>query len=110
MSSSDPILSLIFMALRRFLLFVFLSVLIAFLVWYWLLTSQFGVVVDGLMTWLRSACSPVSSKVPAVFLWGALTIGTLSTSVIYLLIGRWWKKRATVQQYRGAQIDERYLK
>lgn len=105
MSSSDPIISLFIIVLRRVLIFAVLSVLLGLLIWYWLLTSKFDVDASGLLIWVRVAWHPIGSKVPAVFLYGALTIGTLTTTVIYLLIGRWWKKRANVTQHRGARLD-----
>lgn len=104
--NTDPIVSLFFIIVQRFIIFTVLSVLIALFVWCWLLMSQFDVSVMELITWLSAAWTPEGSKVPAIFVYGALIIGTLATSIFYLLIGCWWKKRARVPQIRGGRLED----
>jgi hypothetical protein len=103
----DPIIALFVVVLRRVMIFLILALLLSLSVWCWVLTSPLDVPVRELLGWLRHAWSPVGDKVPAVLLCGSLVIGTLSMSVIYLLVGKWWKKRASVQhQHRGARLDD----
>jgi|GEM_PF-3806929 ABC-type phosphate transport system permease subunit len=103
--TTDPIISQFVMALRRILIFIVLSILIALFVWSWLLKSKFGVHNKELLDWMSVAWPPEENKIAAVFLYGSLTIGILMTTIIYLWIGRWWNKRANVTQHRGARID-----
>lgn len=103
--SRDPILDTISIAFYRCLLFILLSVVFAAILWCWLLMNQFDVSVRDLIDWVRAAWTPNGKKVPLVFACGSLTIGILTTSVVYLLIGRWWKKRGDVHR-RGARFEE----
>lgn len=102
--TSDPIIGLFSIVFRRAMLFILLSASLACGLWCWLLISRFNVPVHDLIDWVRAGWTPTDSKVPAVFLSGALTIGVLTTSVIFLLIGKWWKKRGDVHR-RGARLD-----
>lgn len=104
--TTDPIVDLFVVFIRRLLYFIIMSVLIASLVWFLVLTKKLGVPDKELATWLSEGWSPVKSIVPEVFFIGALIIGTLSTCVIYLIVGRWWKKRATVRHHRGGRIED----
>lgn len=106
--SQDPIIETFNIAFRRCLLFVLLSLLLAAILWCWLLKSQFDVPARDLIDWARATWSPTGKKVLFVFACGSLTIGTLTTTVVYLLIGRWWKKRGDVHR-RGARFDEREM-
>jgi len=104
--NSDPIVSLFVIVFRRVMSFIILSVLLSLILWCWLLKSHFGIPSNKLIVWLQAAWSPSESKLPELFFYGSLAIGTLCTSVIYLLIGSWWKKRATVPGPRGGHIED----
>lgn len=100
----DPIMDVFSMWFHRCTLFLLLSLLTAFGLWCWLLMAHFDVAVRDLIGWARAAWTPAGSKIPAVFAYGALAIGTLTTSVVYLVIGQWWKRRGDVHR-RGARFD-----
>lgn len=105
----DPILEHFALWLHRFMLFIVLSLLLSIALWLWVLLFQFNLDRDVLTSWLRSALYPNrSSKLPAVVLFGSLTIGFLSTTVIYLVVGKWWKNRGDVHQ-RGSRFDKRSM-
>lgn len=102
----DPIVEHLSMWLQRLVWFLVLSLLQATALWLWVLLSKFDVDRDGLMLWLKLAWTPVNNNpLPQVMVAGALIIGHLNTSVVYLLIGKWWKKRGDVHQ-RGARFDD----
>lgn len=103
---SDPIIDHFSIWFRRTLLFVVLALLQAIVLSLWVLLVEFRVTSNNLQFWLHAAwTSTDENKLPAVIMYGALTIGILSTSVIYLLIGKWWKKRGDVHR-RGARFGE----
>jgi hypothetical protein len=106
MNPHDPITNYIGIVVHRLVLFVILSFILATALWLWVLLGEFHVTASDLLHWLREAWTPVDNKLAAVILYGALTVGVLSTSVLYLLIGKWWNKRADVRQYRGARFEE----
>jgi len=105
--STDPILDLFGLVFRRAMLFIALSLLQAAALWLWLLTAEFGVARGDLTFWLRVAWTPPEGNMlAAVITYGCLVIGLLNTSVVYLLIGKWWKRRGDVHHRRGARLED----
>jgi hypothetical protein len=105
--STDPILDLFGLVYRRTILFIALSLLQAAALWLWLLIAEFGVTRGDLLFWLRVAWTPpTDNKLAAVITYGCLTIGLLSTSVIYLVISKWWQRRGDVYHRRGARLED----
>jgi len=106
--TTDPILDQFSIWFRRAMLFLVLSLIIAMAIWLWVLLAELNLTSGDLPFWLKNAWTPSisGSKLPAIILCGALTIGVLSASVLYLIIGKWWKKRGDVH-HRGARFDER---
>lgn len=103
---SDPIIDHFAIWFRRTFLFLVLSLLQAIALSLWVILVEFGVTSNDLQFWLRAAwASKAGNKLPAIILYGSLTIGILTTTVVYLLIGRWWKKRGDVHR-RGARFGE----
>lgn len=103
---SDPIIDHFAIWFRRTLLFIVLSLLQAIALSLWVLVIELHVTSNDLQLWLRAAWSPtIGNKLPAVILYGSMSIGILTTSVVYLLIGKWWKKRGDVHR-RGARFNE----
>lgn len=103
---SDPIIDHFAIWFRRTLLFILLALLQAAALSLWVLLIELRVTSNDLQFWLRAAwASTADNKLPAVILYGSLSIGILTTSVLYLLIARWWKKRGDVHR-RGARFGE----
>jgi hypothetical protein len=102
---NDPIIDLLALFLKRLVLFLILTALIGLALWLWILMAEFDVAFHDLGVWWHEGWTPVSHKLPVVMLRGALTIGFLTTGVVYLLIGKWWKKRGDVY-HRGAKLEQ----
>lgn len=100
----DPILSTFSIVFRRLMLFILVSLLLALIVWCWLLMVHLDVPTRDLIEWVRATWTPGDRKLPAVFAGGSLAIGILTASIIYLLVARWWKKRGDVHR-RGARFE-----
>ena len=103
----DPIFNLIGIYYRRSMLFIILSLLFATCLWLWVLLQELNVGTNDLLVWLRAARTQIGAdKLPIVILYGSLTIGVLATSVLFLIVGTLWKKRATVAHHRGARLND----
>ncbi|MET3138206.1 hypothetical protein AAKU61_002572 [Undibacterium sp. GrIS 1.2] len=103
---SDPIIDHFAIWFRRTLLFIVVALLQAIALSLWVLLVEIHVTNNDLQFWLRAAWSPtIDNKLPAVILYGSLAIGILTTTVFYLLVSKWWKKRGDVHR-RGARFGE----
>ncbi len=104
----DPIFDAMYVNGRRFLWFVVLAAGQATALW-----LRFWMHFKHLTLW--ESCSFITSAWPLslddfpsfvamAFVW----VGIANTSIIYLLLGRWWKKRAEVLHRRGTIfVDQR---
>ena len=101
--SHDPILDSIDVIAHRALVFVLLSVFQAILLFWWFLTCVNGIEYTDLIPWLDEDGVPGRSLI--TIFWYFLIVGVFNTSVVYLTIGVWWKRRADVHHYRGAHLE-----
>ena len=103
---NDPILDRFGIWLHRFVLFILLALLQATALWLWALLAKFHVEWRDLLFWLKAGWAHQEGhELAAIMLDGTLTIGILSTGILYLLIGKWWKKHGSVHHLRGARLD-----
>jgi len=103
---TDPIVNRIRIVVDRGVLFIILSLIDALVLLLLVLLFKFGVDFRDVPTWLAQAWTPPAGhKLAAVIVYGCLIISVQFTTILYLMIGMWWKKRGHVNHYRGAQID-----
>ena len=125
----DPIVSALSIRLGRIVRYVFLSFFVALLLWVALLLSIWGPPsVDHHVTGLRdivtyyrdlaiwlgkatwSALPTAGDRGMAILLWGCVALGCSLTLNLFLVIGRWWRRRSEVVFRRGARmLDTRPL-
>lgn len=103
--TTDPILNLFSIILRRLILFILLSLSFAVALWCWLLLVQFNLSASDLLIWFHAAWPPADNKVASVFLWSTLAMGVLTSSLIYFMVGLWWNKRGDIH-HRGARWSQ----
>lgn len=102
---NDAILNTIGVGIGRFALFWFLSLSLALALYCALLLGHFGVAPRDLVMWLKAGWPTATNKTAAAMLWLCAAQGVTTTSVVYLTIALWWKKRGGVQHRRGARRD-----
>lgn len=104
----DPLLNHIGIVLRRSAIFVALVALQLFGLWVWFWAHFQRAGVEQAFRLFVEAWPLDSGKIAAVLAIGLLWIGCANTAIIYLLLGRWWKKRADVLHRRGSRfVDQR---
>ncbi|MFA7270366.1 MAG: hypothetical protein WC073_13570 [Sterolibacterium sp.] len=104
----DPLLHHISLIARRILLFFMLSAAQAIVLWLWLYLNFNDWTFIETVRHMANVW-PLSLDVFAsVMGMAAVWIGVADTAVLYLLLGRWWKRRADVLHQRGSRfIDAR---
>ena len=104
----DPLLSHMGVLLRRSTIFVALVAvqMFALWVWFWMHFQHAGFQEAARL--LVEAWPLDSGKIAAALALALLWTGCANTAIIYLVLGRWWKKRADILHRRGSRfVDER---
>jgi len=104
----DPILNAIQIFIWRCIWFFGISLFISVSLWGIVLMSIFNVAFWDLSKHFILKIDPGLNNVPPVLLWGAITIGSLLTSLVFSQTHIWWNRRGDVHR-RGASIDGRGL-
>lgn len=125
----DPIVSALSIRLHRLIAYFGISFLVTLLIWAALLLSIWGPPIIGhhgvgwrvvvafyrdLAIWLGkatwSALPAASDRGMAILWWGCVVLGCSLTLNLFLVIGRWWRRRSEVVFRRGARmLDTRPL-
>ena len=104
----DPLLHHFSMLLRRTLIFIVLSLAQSLALWLWLWPHFYDVSVLDAARFLGAAWPVTLDSFYSVQAAGMLWVGCADTAILYLLLGRWWWRRADVMHRRGSRfIDER---
>lgn len=106
--SRDPLLRHLGIIINRSILFVVISLAQAIALWLWFWTRFENWTIWQVLRYAANAW-PLSAEVfPSVMALGVLWIGLADTAIVYLLLGRWWRRRADVLHRRGSRfIDQR---
>jgi hypothetical protein len=123
MNPRDPIVNTLGIWASRVLNYFLISLGVSLLLWLMLLLALSGQPIIGpnaldwrviainlwetvtglaLTTW--SALPPASNPTTAILLRGCALLGCSLTLNLFLLIGRWWRRRSEVVFRRGARI------
>jgi hypothetical protein len=108
MSNRDPLLDQINLVAYRLLLFVVLGLAQVATLWLWFWTHFKDWTFLEAARYVVNAWPLSLDMFPSVMAMAAVWIGFANTAVLYLLLGRWWKKRSDVLHRRGSRLsDER---
>jgi len=104
----DPLLHHLGLITRRALLFFILSAAQAITLWLWLWLHFNDWTFVETVRYMSTVWPLSLNAFASVMGMAAVWIGCADTAVLYLLLGRWWKRRADVLHHRGSRfIDAR---
>lgn len=104
----DPLLQHIGIVLQRSILFLILSLAQAVVcwLWFWAHFKQWSLVEAT--RHLANAWPLSLDAFSSVQAMGMVWIGVANSAILYLALGRWWKRRADVLHRRGSRVvDQR---
>ena len=108
MNRLDPILNELLMLAQRALLFIALALVHALGLWMWFWMHFEAKTFLSTLEHLGKTLPMPLDSFASVQMIGMLWIGSADTAVLFLLLGRWWQRRADVLLRRGTRyVDDR---